>query len=195
VRERTRELEAANDAIRNLSLQDELTGLHNRRGFTVAAEQSRRMARRTETDQFLMYVDADGLKQVNDTLGHRAGDLLLQSLANVLRHTFREADVVARIGGDEFCVLGSGSKWDCQCLFERLGAALAAFNVGTAVREFQLRASCGVANWPVRSDVPLEQIVRQADEAMYKAKRAARERIIPRRDCAPAGTAVDPRAG
>lgn len=176
VRERTRELEAANEAIRNLSLHDELTGLHNRRGFNLLAEQSRRSARLMQTDQFMIYVDADGLKQVNDTLGHLAGDRLLQSLAMVLKDTFREADVLARMGGDEFCILGTG-KLDGEALVQRLTTAFAEFNRGTAVREFQLRASCGIAPWPAHSSSPLEQVIRQADEAMYAAKRAAREAV------------------
>ncbi len=89
VRERTRELEAANESIRNLLLLDELTGLYNRRGFNLMAEQSHKDARRAGTDQVVSFIDADGLKQVNDEYGHHAGDELLRSLAGLHKLTVR----------------------------------------------------------------------------------------------------------
>ncbi len=173
VRERTRELQAANEAIRNLSLLDELTGLYNRRGFYLLAERCHKATRRAGTDQFIAYVDADGLKQVNDARGHRAGDELLKSLAGILKHTFREADVIARVGGDEFCVLGT-AQGDTDAATERLARAIAAFNAEAALSSRPLSASCGTATWFACSDDSLDEIVRQADEAMYAAKRVVR---------------------
>lgn len=174
VRERTRELEVANDAIRNLLLLDELTGLYNRRGFNLMAEQSHKDARRAGTDQIVSYIDADGLKQVNDEYGHQAGDELLRSLADVLKHTFREADVIARLGGDEFCVLGTAQA-NSQAMVQRLASAIEKFNEEAADRGFELRASCGISAWAAHSDLSLEDVIRQADQAMYSAKRAARQ--------------------
>jgi diguanylate cyclase (GGDEF)-like protein len=171
VRERTRELEAANQAIRHLSLLDDLTGLHNRRGFYVLAEHSRKEARRAGADLFIAYVDADGLKRVNDEQGHPVGDALLKSLADVLKHVFREADVIARVGGDEFCVLGSIGA-DIHAIKRRLSIAIAEFNSASEKRGFHLGASCGVSLWPAHSDACLEDIISQADQAMYTAKRA-----------------------
>lgn len=177
VRERTRELEAANEAIRNLSFIDELTGLYNRRGFYLLAEQSHRLAQRSGVDQFIAYIDADGLKELNDTHGHVAGDGLLRSLARVLTETFREADVIARVGGDEFCVLGT-TRPGVGVIPSRLAAALATFN---AARHdgHELSASCGVAIWPATSDETLDVFIKQADEAMYLAKRASQSRASP----------------
>lgn len=173
VRERTRELEEANEAIRNLLLLDDLTGLYNRRGFKLMAEQSHKDARRAGTDQIVSFIDADGLKQVNDEYGHHAGDQLLKGLADVLRHTFREADVIARLGGDEFCVLGT-AQTNGQAIAQRLAAAIANFNAETAVRGFELKASCGISPWSAQSGQTLDEVIRQADAAMYTAKRATR---------------------
>jgi diguanylate cyclase (GGDEF)-like protein len=173
VRERTRELEAANDAIRNLSLLDDLTGLYNRRGFYLLAEQSHKAARRDGTDQFIAYVDADGLKQVNDAKGHHAGDELLKSLAGILKHVFREADVIARLGGDEFCVLGA-AHGDTHAISQRLSKAIAAFNEQAGALGFRLSASCGISTWAVGTDASVDDIIGEADEAMYVAKRAVR---------------------
>ncbi len=173
VRERTWELEAANEAVRNLSLLDELTGLYNRRGFYLLAEQCRKATRRAGRDQFIAYVDADGLKQVNDAHGHRAGDELLKNLAGILTHTFREADVIARLGGDEFCILGA-AQGDVDAVTARLAQAIAAFNAEVAIGSCRLSASCGTATWFASSDDSLDEVVRQADEAMYATKRAVR---------------------
>lgn len=174
VRERTKELEAANEAIHNLLLLDDLTGLYNRRGFKLMAEQSHKDARRAGTDQVVSFIDADGLKQINDEYGHQAGDELLKSLADVLKHTFREADVIARLGGDEFCVLGTAQA-NSQAMVQRLASAIAKFNEEAADRGFELRASCGSSSWSAHSDQSLEEVIRQADQAMYSAKRAARQ--------------------
>ncbi len=175
VRERTRELEAANEAIRNLSLVDELTGLSNRRGFYFLAEQSRKAVRRAGTDQFIAYIDADGLKEVNDTQGHLAGDELLKSLGGVLQQTFREADVVARLGGDEFIVLGAAPD-DIGAIKERLARAIAVFNAEHTIKGIPLSASCGVSTWDSRSDDSIDDVIRRADEAMYLEKRANHHR-------------------
>lgn len=174
VRERTRELETANAEIQNLLLLDELTGLYNRRGFKFMAEQSHKDARRAGTDQFVSFIDADGLKQVNDEYGHHTGDQLLKSLADVLRHTFREADVIARLGGDEFCVLGTAPS-NGHAIKQRLASAIAKFNEEAAVHGFELKASCGISSWSAQSGLSLDDVIRQADEAMYTAKRASRE--------------------
>jgi len=174
VRERTKELHAANEAIKSLLLLDHLTGLYNRRGFNLIAEQSHKDARRAGTDQVVSFIDADGLKQVNDEHGHHAGDELLRSLAFVLRHTFREADVIARLGGDEFCVLGTVQA-NTQGIVQRLSSAIAKFNEEAALRGFELKASCGISAWSAQSRLSLDEVIRQADEAMYSAKRASRQ--------------------
>src|SRR6478735_6045424 len=90
------------EALRSLSLTDELTGLYNRRGFSTLAERHLSLARRKGQDLLLVLADIDGLKLVNDTFGHAAGDQVVIDAGNVLRGTYRRVDILARIGGDEF---------------------------------------------------------------------------------------------
>ena len=89
----------------SLSLMDELTGLHNRRGFVSLAEQRLKLTSRQGVRSTLIFIDVDNLKYINDTFGHREGDGALQQIAGLLRECFRESDIIGRLGGDEFCVL------------------------------------------------------------------------------------------
>ena len=98
--------------VRAQSLIDPLTGLHNRRGFFVLAEQQLRLAQRGRLGMLLLFADVDDLKGINDRAGHAAGDRALQAVAIVLRETFPESDILARLGGDEFVVLAIGAILD-----------------------------------------------------------------------------------
>jgi len=171
---RTAELQAANQEIRNLSLTDELTGLRNRRGFFLFAEQARRLAMRAGKQAAIVYADVDGLKAVNDRFGHVAGDALLRNFAGVLTSTFRESDVVARVGGDEFCVFGAELDLNPDVLLTRLEYNIARFNAEQP-GPFPLAASAGVWRCPFKSEEPLEELIARADEAMYARKHARRQ--------------------
>ncbi len=103
---------------------DDLTGLRNRGGFLRSAEDQLKLARRRGTPLVLLFVDVDGLKEVNDTLGHAAGDRLLESAADLLSRTFRETDLVARVGGDEFCVLLTSDASEAWLAIRRLLGAI-----------------------------------------------------------------------
>lgn len=186
IRERTRQLEAANERLASevrkrkraeaklsgLSITDELTGLHNRRGFSLLAEQGLRAARRERTGCALIFIDVDGLKAVNDTLGHREGDAMLVDVAAVLRSTFREADVIARIGGDEFAVLTTGLCDGSGPIKARLQGCLRDLN-RRGDRCYQLSLSMGVAaiTPETLTAVSLEDLLARADRAMYADKR------------------------
>src|SRR5213595_3982108 len=89
----------------NLALQDELTGLYNRRGFLALAERQLKLARRSGRSLLLFFIDVDGLKEINDVFGHAEGDAALKCTAEALETTFRDSDVIARFGGDEFAAL------------------------------------------------------------------------------------------
>jgi PleD family two-component response regulator len=93
------------EQIRSLSLVDELTGLYNRRGFLTLASQQLKLAHRLKKRMLLVFADLDGMKRINDTLGHQEGDKALIEIAKILKETFRESDIIARLGGDEFVVL------------------------------------------------------------------------------------------
>lgn len=174
VQARTAELVAANEEIRNLSLTDELTGLRNRRGFFLFAEQARSLATRAGKQAAILFADVDGLKDVNDRQGHDAGDALLRNFAGVLADTFRESDVVARVGGDEFCVFGAELNLNPEVLLARLDYNIARFNA-EHTELAPLSASAGVWRCPFGREEPLDSIIAQADHAMYERKRARRK--------------------
>ena len=161
--------------LRSLSLLDELTELYNRRGFLTLAQQQLKVAKRHKYSTSLLFLDLDGLKQINDGTGHAAGDQALRDTATVLRRTFRDSDILARMGGDEFAVLLiATSEQTCQRAIERLRTQIDAFNVDED-RPFRLEMSVGSAT-PIEEDQDdVERLLARADAAMYANKRARRE--------------------
>jgi diguanylate cyclase (GGDEF)-like protein len=176
VRERTAELERANDEIRQLSLTDDLTGLHNRRGFSLLASQLLRSSRRSDQDTWVLFADVDGLKQVNDQLGHEAGDRLLCTAARALRDSFREQDIVGRLGGDEFAVFGVSERRPGSPAV-RLQATIERFNAFRGSGPV-LSMSCGLVE--SGAGRTLEELLNEADNAMYNIKRS-RQQLPPAR--------------
>jgi len=169
VKERTAELEAANREIRQLSLQDELTSLYNRRGFVLLATQQLRVARQSQAAAWLLFADVDGLKQVNDRLGHEAGDRLIVGASQALRDAFREYDIVARIGGDEFVVFGV-SEQRSETLRDKLVQSVGRYNAQSN-HDLALSMSTGLVRCEPAVDTSLEDLLSEADEAMYEHKR------------------------
>lgn len=158
------------DEFRKLSLSDELTGLYNRRGFLTLAVQQLKMASRFKGEVCLLYIDLDNLKSINDRFGHKEGDTALIETANILRKTYRESDIIARIGGDEFAVLAVGTTDTCEELAKRLQENLRDFN-RIANREYTLSLSIGIAHCDSENPSSIEELLIQADRAMYEEKR------------------------
>jgi diguanylate cyclase (GGDEF)-like protein len=149
-----------------------LDELLNRRGFIERAREQLVLAQRDERSSLVCFIDLDGLKGINDTLGHVAGDRAIASFARVLRSTFRESDVLARLGGDEFVVMAVGSA-DAEAVRARLATEVAAFNAeGSA--PFKLAASVGIARSSPSSPASIEALLQEADEKMYAEKQARR---------------------
>lgn len=169
LREEVREREKAEATIQQLSITDELTGLNNRRGFLLLAGQQLKLAHRVNASVCLLFIDLDGLKQVNDRLGHEMGDRLIVDAAQVLKQTFRESDVIARFGGDEFAVFvpGCGTESD---VIPRLQESVIRFNQESK-RPYNLSMSMGLAICQVDTTTSLEQMMTQADQLMYEHKR------------------------
>jgi diguanylate cyclase (GGDEF)-like protein/PAS domain S-box-containing protein len=164
----------AEESLRSQSTLDELTGLHNRRGFLTLAEECLRLADRNREAVLLVFADLDNLKTVNDTLGHLAGDQALQDVAAVLKQTFRTSDVIARLGGDEFAILAMETPLASQeSLLTRLHHNLAARNAGSAM---PLSLSLGVAGYDWEHPCTLEELLARADAAMYAQKWEKRRR-------------------
>jgi diguanylate cyclase (GGDEF)-like protein/PAS domain S-box-containing protein len=159
------------EELRALSLTDELTGLYNRRGLLALAEQHLRIAHRLKKGVFMLYADLDNLKVINDTFGHKEGDRALMEIAYVLRDSFRESDIIARIGGDEFVVLPVGStEASVELIKERLGKKLDAHNAGIK-REYELSVSVGIPYYDPEHPSSVEELLVQGDKLMYEQKR------------------------
>lgn len=158
------------EELRMLSLIDELTGLYNRRGFFTLAEKQLALARREGTKLLCIYADIDTMKRINDTYGHKEGDVTLIEINNILRYTFRESDIVARIGGDEFAILSLERTGERSgTMIRRLYRNVA--NANSALRKpYRLSLSAGAAYFDPADPIPLEELLDQADKMMYKQK-------------------------
>ena len=183
LRQRVRELEAAiaerklaEEALRNLSLTDQLTGLSNYRGFLNLAEHHAKTSRREHTRSLLIYADMDGLKEINDTLGHRAGSTAISAVAEILRRTFRDCDIIARLGGDEFAVLVPNIQQAASAtLLDRLEQNLRNYNA-EGHHEFTVALSIGAVEIDHEEGLNIEDHMARADAVMYREKRKKKER-------------------
>jgi diguanylate cyclase (GGDEF)-like protein len=156
--------------IHDLTLRDDLTGLYNMRGFYLLGEQTLRLAQRAELPFSVLFIDLDGLKQINDTLGHNMGSKYLVETGELLNASFRDTDVKARFGGDEFVVAGQFSLCGMELATSRLLATVAERNA-KAPRKFPLSLSVGYVTLDRYSQESLKEMVAQADERMYQDKR------------------------
>jgi diguanylate cyclase (GGDEF)-like protein len=157
--------------VRMLTLTDPLTGLYNRRGFLLLAEHQGELARRKKTSSVIFYIDVDEFKKINDTEGHKQGDLVLKAIAAMLRHCFRKADIIGRLGGDEFAVIADDVPPHSQpMLDERLAKAIQESN-GKATPKLRFSLSIGVLLRDASmNDDSIEDSLEQADKLMYLQK-------------------------
>jgi diguanylate cyclase (GGDEF)-like protein/PAS domain S-box-containing protein len=152
------------------ALGDELTGLRNRRGLHLLAQQQLRVAARTRQPMAMLFVDLDDMKGINDTFGHPEGDRALIDTAEILRTTLRGVDIIARLGGDEFCALLVDCPPEAAILvIDRLARAVDEHNQ-RAGRPFRLSLSMGTAQWEPGDQVDVEALIERADRAMYLDK-------------------------
>ena len=159
------------EELRTLSLSDELTGLYNRRGFFILAEQQIKIAARTRRGMLLVSADLDGLKGINDRFGHHEGDRAIVDAAQILRQSFRESDILSRIGGDEFVVLITEKpEINAEVLFSRLRKNLEVHN-RKMQRPYSFFISMGVAAFDPQNPVTLNELLVQADKSMYRNKK------------------------
>jgi diguanylate cyclase (GGDEF)-like protein/PAS domain S-box-containing protein len=159
------------ETLRALSLFDELTGIYNRRGFLTLAEQDLKLAKRANMFRLLFFIDLDQMKGINDNLGHHEGDAALKDTAAILKKTFRESDIIARIGGDEFVVLASGaSNVHIDILTTRLLKNIQAYNE-EGNRKFTLSLSFGITQYDPAFHCPIQELISRADSIMYAQKK------------------------
>ena len=163
---------------RSLSLLDELTHLHNRRGFDLLVEQQFKIAGRTKKGMLLLFVDVDNMKWINDNFGHLEGDRALIDTANILSMHIREADILARFGGDEFvAIINDTSESLPEILSQRLEESLQKLNREGAQR-FKLSFSFGFARYEPASPCSVEELLDQADRNMYKNKKVKNDIVF-----------------
>ncbi len=156
------------------SLEDYLTGLNNRRGFFLLAQQHAKLAKRMKRALLIMIADLDGMKKINDTFGHEAGDRALVEIATVLKNTFRDADITARIGGDEFavCIIDDDTS-TADVVIARLNDNIRSANT-RAKLPYRLSLSVGVARFGPDAETTFDEMLAQADALMYEEKRSKR---------------------
>jgi diguanylate cyclase (GGDEF)-like protein/PAS domain S-box-containing protein len=169
-------LKSLEQKVQELSVTDELTGLNNRRGFFARAADTLHLAKRLGIRCTLLFADMDGLKTINDTLGHAAGDNALRELSAILRDSARNTDIIARLGGDEFVIMTLNSRAeDCFGLTNRIVAAVSARNAESN-RDYLLSISIGTSEFDPNCETTLDDLLKQADEAMYRVKSAKRSK-------------------
>lgn len=172
IRERKR-----GEELRRLALLDELTGLNNRRGFMLLADHQMNVAKRDKKPLALLFIDLNNLKTINDSFGHKEGDRAIMDAAAILKETFRESDIVARVGGDEYCVLMTAdNELDVDTPVGRLNTNVELHNA-QGIRPYKVSLSVGKANYDPHDPVPIEDLMRQADVLMYQAKMSNANRV------------------
>jgi len=156
--------------LRSLALTDDLTCLYNRRAFLALAAQQLKVARRKAQGLLLFFADVDNLKEINDTYGHREGDLALIRAADALEQTFRNSDVIARLAGDEFAVLALEAACENrEVILRRLEENLNRSSIEES--RYRLSLSIGMARFDPKRPASLGKLISIADEAMYEHKK------------------------
>lgn len=159
------------EILRAMSVTDELTGLLNRRGFFSLAQKQLKAAERNKRYLSVIYADLDGLKEINDTLGHKEGDAALTEFADLLRDTFRESDIIARLGGDEFAVVVEVAEPDSELVIKRrLEDRLSAVNIRKD-RRYLLLISMGIVRFDPNNPCSIDELLSQSDKLMYANKK------------------------
>ncbi|MBS3976066.1 MAG: diguanylate cyclase [Syntrophomonadaceae bacterium] len=176
--------------LKEMAITDELTGLKNRRGFLLFAAQQIKEANRNKGRIWFIFIDVDGMKAVNDIYGHSEGDKALTATANIIKNTFRESDVSARIGGDEFVVMITGTTEINGCaIIERLQKNVDFYN-NAAKYPYRLSLSAGIVDYdPGENPCSIEALLKKADELMYENKRS---KTHCRNNCSKGISAIEP---
>ena len=170
-----KELESTNLRLKEYSFKDEVTGLYNRRFFTMRLDEELARYRRFNHPASVVLLDLDGFKAVNDDLGHAVGDETLRDIAQILQKHSRGINVISRYGGDEFAVLlVETSKAGAKLYADRIRQVIGTFPFSHGK---PLTASLGVASVPDDEATTAEDLFRVADEALYSAKRAGKNQV------------------
>ncbi|MCM2679560.1 diguanylate cyclase domain-containing protein [Echinimonas agarilytica] len=169
------ELHALNKKLESISIRDELTQLYNRRGFFELVE-SYAVSSREPRDCLIFYTDINYLKMINDTYGHQTGDQAICLIANVLRESFREEDIIGRIGGDEFIICAKRcDESDIDTLIQRFASALKKYNKASGM-PFEISAAIGFAAYHGGGKERLKIALDEADKRLYENKTESKKK-------------------
>ena len=164
------------EEIRSISVTDQLTGLFNRRGFLTLAEQQLKFSDRHQSDMLLFFADLDGMKWINDTLGHEEGDRALIDVAGILKETFRSSDIIARMGGDEFAILAIDTTGIYpEVMMTRVQNQIDKHN-NEGIRRYKISISMGTAYYDPESPCSFDKLMSRADQLMYEQKKNKKSR-------------------
>ena len=164
------EMKKMEEQLHKTAITDELTGLYNRRGFFPLAEQNLKLIARNNNRSFLLYADMDNLKQINDNLGHNEGDAAIVAASKILKETYRETDIISRIGGDEFIVFPVETSEDSSnAITVRLQRNLEIYNTISNL-DYKLSLSVGIVLINAESSCNVDELIVQADKLMYESK-------------------------
>jgi diguanylate cyclase (GGDEF)-like protein len=173
-----REIQAKNRLLEELALTDSLTGLPNRRALELWAARELSGAARHGFSFWVMIADLDHFKSINDRYGHEAGDLVLKRFADLLRMNTRASNMCGRIGGEEFvAVLTHAERQNVQVAIDRIRQQFEAERFSFSGSTVRVTASFGVANFQGKKAREFDQVLREADAALYTAKRGGRNRL------------------
>ena len=148
---------------------DELTGLYNRRGLHTLGNQQVEIAKRHDDDIFIFYLDLDGMKKINDNLGHDYGDKALIGASKIMHKTFRSTDILSRLGGDEFVAVAVKTQYEfIPIIIQRIKDYIKEEN--KTLKDYQISMSIGVSKVDLEDESPLDDAIKNADKEMYKVK-------------------------
>ncbi|MCK9390379.1 MAG: PAS domain S-box protein [Syntrophales bacterium] len=164
--------------ILRLSITDQLTGLHNRRGFLSLAEQQLKLAERNKSGMLLFFADLDGLKWINDTLGHEEGDRALIEAATVFKETFRTSDIIARLGGDEYAALAVDITVASYEIFTARLQSLIDTRNNQENRRYRLSISVGFSYYDPENSCSIDELMASADKLMYEQKQIKKGLLV-----------------
>lgn len=157
------------ESLYRTTIVDELTGLYNRRGLYTLGNQQIELAKRHSDDIFIFFLDLDGMKAINDTLGHDYGDKALVDTSKIMHKSFRTTDILSRVGGDEFVIVAVKAQFEfIPIIIQRIKDFVKDQN--SSEEKFEISISIGVSKVDLDAESPLDEAIRDADKKMYDSK-------------------------
>lgn len=158
---------------------DELTGLYNRRGFEEFLQWEFRKGERYHRMASILLLDLDHFKKVNDTYGHLAGDNVLVAVAQKCKSELRKSDILSRYGGEEFiALLPDTNRENALKVAEKMRQAIESTSISTSEGTIYLTISIGVASFGDKDELPIDEVIKYADDSLYSAKRSGRNMVF-----------------